>query len=63
MSRDNCHIETIELITEALKDKKGMTGKEDCDNCKQSLIADAIDIFKLIHTKFEILPKDIQTEQ
>lgn len=56
-------ITAIELIAQSLKGKKGTTGNEDCDSCNDLLLADALDIFKAIHAKFELIPNDHQDKR
>jgi len=53
-------IEAIETIAKSLQGKEGWTGKEDCDSCPDLLLSNAIDIFKAIHAKFELIPKEIK---
>ena len=48
-------IEAIELIASTLK--HGWTGSTDCDACTIISLADAMDILKVIRTKFELVPK------
>jgi len=53
-------MEAIELIASTIK--HGWTGSTDCDDCTIVSLADAMDILKVIRTKFELVPKKVKVE-
>ncbi len=50
-------LDVIEIISTQLKDFKGFTGHDDCDECSHDCIHKALDIVKIITDKYTFVAK------